>query len=91
VLATTLDPEGRRVVLTEERWEHIRRRHGEVTPHLAEVLRAIREPDRRATGRRPEREFYFLEWLGPGRWLRVVVHYEGREGEVRTAYPEDTP
>jgi hypothetical protein len=88
VLASTLDPDGRRVVLTEERWAHITRRHPEVSPYLGEVLRAIRDPDRQRGGRTSFEELYYLEWAGPARWLRVVVHYETGEGTVMTAFPE---
>jgi hypothetical protein len=51
MLAATRDPDGRRVVLTDDRWAHIEQRHPDVAPHLGEVMRAIREPDRRAEGR----------------------------------------
>jgi hypothetical protein len=67
MLAATRDPDGRRVVLTEERWSHIKLRHPEVSPHLAEVMRAVREPHRRASGREPFEEWFFLEWSGPAR------------------------
>jgi hypothetical protein len=85
----TRDPDGRRVVLTDDRWAHIKQRHPDVVPHLGEVMRAIREPDRRAEGRKHSEEWYF-EWSGPARWLRVVVHYEHGEGTVMTAFPESS-
>jgi len=91
VLATTIDPDGRRVVLSSERWSHIKRRHPEVAPHLGEIMRAIREPDRRGAGREPAEEWFFLEWSGPGPWLRVVVHFETGEGAVITAFPQESP
>lgn len=91
MLSTALDPDGRRVVLTEERWSHIKQRHPELTPHLGEVMRAVREPDRRAPGREPIEEWFFLHWAGPGHRLRVVVHFESTEGEIKTAFPESSP
>lgn len=91
MLATTLDPDGRRVVLTEERWAHIKRRHPEVTRHLGEVMRAVREPDRRRPGREPFEEWYFLEGVRPARGLQVVVHYEHSEGRVLTAFMRELP
>ena len=34
MLAATLDPDGRRVVLTEERWQHIKDRHPDTTKEV---------------------------------------------------------
>jgi hypothetical protein len=87
VLSTTFDPDGRRVVLTEERWAHIKRRHPELTGQLGEVMRAIREPDRRTDGREPFEEWFFLEGVRPAGWLQVVVHFDDSEGQVITAFP----
>lgn len=87
MLATTLDPDGRRVVLTEERWRHIKRRHPDISRCLGDIMRAIREPDRRASGKKPFEELFYLEGVGPARWLQVVVHYEECEGRVKTAFP----
>jgi hypothetical protein len=88
VLAATLDPDGRRVVLSEERSSHIKTRHPEMSPHLGEVMRAVREPDRRAVGHVAGEEWFLVEWSGPGRWLRVVVHFDSGEGTVITAFSE---
>jgi hypothetical protein len=88
MLAGVLDPDGRRVILTEERWAHIKLRHPEVSRHLGELLRALREPDERSLGREQSEELFHIEWSGPGRRLRVVVHYEDGEGYVITAFPE---
>jgi hypothetical protein len=90
MLALVLDPDGRRVILTEERWRHIKARHPEVSPRLGELLRAIRVPDRRGQGRYPFEEWFLVEWPGPAPWLRVVVHYEHGEGRVMTAFPESS-
>jgi hypothetical protein len=88
VLAATLDPDGRRVVLTAERWAHIKERHPEVSPHLGEVMRAVREPERRRRGPKPFEEWFFVEWAGPARRLQVVVHFKGELGHIWTAFPE---
>lgn len=87
----TLDPDGRRVVLTDERWAHIKRRHPEVTSHLGAVMRAVREPAHRRRDLGAGKESFLADWPGPGKWLRVVVHYDGDDGEVMTAYPESSP
>jgi hypothetical protein len=45
--AEARDPDGLRVVVPAELWEEkILRDHPELAPHLADVLRAIAEPDR---------------------------------------------
>jgi len=65
VLATTLDPDGRRVVLSEDAWRHIKRRHPDLTRRLRDVVAVVREPDRRMPGRE-DREEWFL--ASAGRW-----------------------
>lgn len=85
-LASAVDPDGRRVELTEERWRHILAGHPELAPHLASVTRAILEPDQRRAGREVGEEWFYLENAGPSRWLKVVVHYEGGRGRIVTAF-----
>ena len=86
LLASTLDPDGRRVELAEERWTHVVAGHPELGAHLAAVVRAVREPDRHMAGRRADEEWFYLEGAGPSRWLKVVVHYEGDRGRIVTAF-----
>jgi hypothetical protein len=86
VLLWTLDPDGRRVELTHERWRHIVAGHPELAPHIANVTRAVQEPDRRMSGQRDGEEWFYLEGAGPSRWLKVVVHYEGGLGRIVTAF-----
>jgi hypothetical protein len=76
------------VELTQERWEHIvdPRRHPELEPYRAQVLQALRAPDRRLPGRREGEEWFYLAGVGPSRWLKVVVAYEGGRGRVITAF-----
>ena len=68
MLASTRDPDGRRIVLT-----------------------AVHEPTVRQAGRFDGEVWYFLEDAGPFRWLKVVVHYEGGEGWIVTAFPRRSP
>lgn len=91
VLASVSDPEGRLVVLSEEGWTHITgvgraAGHPELAAHLVAVTRATETPDRRVRGRRPDEEWFYLADVGPSRWLKVVVAYEGTRGRVITAF-----
>jgi hypothetical protein len=92
VLATTLDPDGRPVDLTEDRWRHIvgeppsRAGHPELAAHLDAVMRAIQAPDHRRAGRRPGEEWFYLRGAGPSRFLKVVVAYDESRGRVITAF-----
>jgi hypothetical protein len=83
----TVDPDGRRVVLTDDRWEHILERHDDLVMHPNDILRAVRTPSRRMLGRRRNEEFFYGEGVGPSRWIKVVVHYERDRGWVVTAFP----
>jgi hypothetical protein len=87
VLATTIDPDGRRVILREERWRHIKDDHADLARHLRDIMAAVREPDLRMPGRVTGEEWYLVEGIGPARWLHVAVHYERDEGWIVTAFP----
>jgi len=82
----TVDPDGRVVVLTTRAWAHIMGEHEEVANCLEDILQAIETPSRRMPGRTSNEEWFFLADAGPTRWLHVVVHFEGEEGRVTTAF-----
>jgi hypothetical protein len=90
VLAVTLDPDGRRVVLDEQAWGHIRRRHPELASRMREIMATVRGPDFRFPGRDPH-EVWFYARSGERPWLKVVVHYEGGEGWIVTAFSPTRP
>ncbi len=86
VMATADDPDGRPVVLTVERWQHILDGHPDLAPFQALVLTAVRGPDYRRPGRWPDEEWFYLATARPSRWLKVVVVYEGERGRIVTAF-----
>ena len=91
MVSTTLDPDGRRVVLTEDGWSHIKRRHPVLASRLREIMAAVREPTRRSAGREDGEEWYFSDEVLTRLWVQVVVHYEGGEGWIVTAFPREPP
>jgi hypothetical protein len=84
-IATVIEPLGRPVTLTAERWSHITARHPELLPFRAEILSTVRRPTSRLPGRRPNEEWFYRR-AGPSLWLKVVLAYEGRSGQIRTAF-----
>lgn len=86
--AETRDPDGLRVVVPAALWqEKILRDHPELAPHLADVLRAIAEPDRVLPDPVYERRRrYHLRGAGPSRWLLVVVSYEQEPARLISAF-----
>jgi hypothetical protein len=86
--AEVIDPDGQRVELTAERWQHIIRPdgHPELTGFLAEVVRAVQFPDERRVAPRNNEQWFFMRNAGPSRWLQVVVAYEGDRGFIVTAF-----
>lgn len=90
-VSTTLDPDGRRVNLTRERWGHIVDRHPILAPWVRGVTVAVREPALHTPGRDETEEWYFSDDALPRRWIQVVVHYEGGEGWIVTAFPCHPP
>jgi hypothetical protein len=88
IIDRAIDPDGRVVVLTRERWGHILAGHPELAACRPLVMRAIGRPDHRAPDLLTTRERYFLRGVGPSRWLRVVVDFSEAEAEVVTAFAE---
>lgn len=89
VVAETIHPDGRRVVLTDQRWRHIVDEddgHPELADHQAQVMGAVHAPDERRPGRRSNEQWFFLRDAGPSRWLQVVVAFEDDRGWIVTAF-----
>ena len=82
------DPTGVRVVVPADLWrDKILRGHPELAPHLADVLRAVAEPDRVLPDPVYElRRRHYLRGAGPSRWLLVVVSYEQEPARVISAF-----
>jgi hypothetical protein len=82
------DPQGARVVMPAPIWRgKVLRDHPELATHLADVLRAVAEPDRVLPD--PifeERRRYYLRGAGPSRWLMVVVSYEQEPARIISAF-----
>jgi hypothetical protein len=81
------DPDGRRVALTFERWRHILDRHRELGRNPQAVLAAISHPEERLPGREPSEEWFYGRTTGRGRWIKVVVHFDGDRGLIVTEFP----
>jgi len=89
ILAEVVDIDGRRVELTDERWQHILVEsdgHPELAGYQAEVMRAVQAPDERRPGRQSNEQWFFLRNAGPSRWLQVVVAYDNGRGWIVTAF-----
>jgi hypothetical protein len=81
------DPKGRLIVLDEGRWDHIKRRHPEMTPFLREIMDTVRDPDQHFEAVEPGEDWYFRRDVGPSRWIRAVVGFaEAGMGRIRTAH-----
>lgn len=76
--------DGRIVVLTEARWDHIVDGHPELAEHRERVLAIVGDPSATVVGR-PE-ETWFYGRGGPSRFLKVVVHWAGDRGAIVTAF-----
>lgn len=82
------DPAGARVVVPGELWrDKILRDHPELASHLADVLRAIAEPDEIFNDPvYARRRRHYLRGAGPSRWLLVVLSYEQEPARVISAF-----
>jgi len=86
VIAETIDPDGRPVVLDPDGWDHILHEHRELAPYREEIMATVSAPDDRRPDPRPGRERYYQRDVGPSRWLFVVVHFNEMPARIVTAY-----
>jgi hypothetical protein len=86
IRAAVDDPNGRKVELTDERWDHIVVGHPDIRELDQKVLQAVQSPDRHMPGRLANEEWYYVKTDTPSNWLKVVVAYAEGRGHIVTAY-----
>ena len=93
---TVTDRDGRKIYLTEERWEHIEIRHEELIGRREDVLNSLRFGRRRQERRDPQR----FRYRHPSNSITVIVVFgftqldDGTEvanNFVTTAWGETAP
>ncbi len=89
-LASTVDPTGRRVALTDDAWRRITDDHPPLEDHLNDVMRAVARPGFVTPDPDTGRQRFWRHSLGPGRWLVVVVDLEPEPATVVRAFPDRT-
>lgn len=81
------DPQGRDVLLSPERWQHIISAHPEIEIYAKEIRRAVESPTTVLAGREPDEEWLYLEGAGPSRWLKVIVVFDSKDrGRIITSF-----
>jgi hypothetical protein len=88
---STLDPDGRLVILDERTIGHLQSRRPQMARHAAAILDAVSLPDHREEDPSPGRERFYRRDLDPQRWLRVVVDFNESPAFVVTAFIQDHP
>lgn len=83
------DREGREIYLTEEQWEHIISRHGELRNHLENVLNTVRQGKRKQQPHDPQAYVYrsacdTLRSPFNGIMVAVVFRFEPSNGQANT-------
>ncbi|MEX2447783.1 MAG: hypothetical protein WD404_03455 [Solirubrobacterales bacterium] len=79
--------QGREVLLSPERWQHIVSGHPEIEVYEEEVRRAVQAPSAVLAGRESDEEWLYLEGAGPSRWLKVVVVFDSEDrGRIITSF-----
>jgi len=87
VLAATVDPAGRTVVLFVRIWNtKLVPARPELEPFRDDVLTTVASPDHQAPDPRGDRLRYYRRHVGPSRWLVVVVSYEQEPARIITAF-----
>ena len=85
---STRDPDGRTVVLADERWDHVILGHPYIGVSPEDVIDAVAWPDAHLAGPRFGEERFYRAEPGPSAWMRVVVHYADGQGLILTAFPQ---
>jgi hypothetical protein len=86
------DREGREIYLTEERWNHIISRHGELRDHLDDVLDTVRRGRRQQQPHDPQTYVYRFscEMLPPPfNGILVVVTFRFEQQEHSEIHPNN--
>jgi len=83
------DSDGREIYLTEEQWEHITSRHGELKNHLEDILNTVRRGKRRQQPQDPQAFVYRLrcDKLRPpfnGILVVVAFRFESQDNNGNT-------
>lgn len=86
---TTRDRRGRVVTLDEERMRHIEKHHPNLTARELAIETAVEIAETRQRGNYEGAEKLYAPDLGPARFLAVVVEYDGLQGRVITAHPDN--
>jgi len=82
-------PDGRPVELTFGAWDHVRKRHPEITDSLLDIVLTIEHPIYREPDIQPGRERLFGRG-GPNDWIRVVLEFCADFDRVITVFPQST-
>ncbi len=84
------DKSGRKIHLSNERWNHINQEHPEVAPYLEEIKETLKNPVKLSHYEFDEKVRYyykyFKERISKERYLLVIVKYLNNHGFIITAY-----
>ncbi len=87
------DRYGNKIYLTDERWKHIIKRHPQLKPYRAEVLRTVRIGKRTQDDLHPEKFYYNYPFqaLPSFQEIEVIVIFGWKNNQpnnfIVTAYP----
>ena len=85
-ISEVVDKTGRKIILTKERWEHIRKDHPGV--ELEEIEKTLLQPIK--IMKITDDKYYYFHYCKhknlPKKFLRVIVKYKNNQWLVMTAY-----
>jgi len=77
-------PDGRRVILTDDYWQHIKFRHPEIEDDQDSLIRTVEKPDETFQDNRGG--VHALKRLDKSHFIVVIYEFENDIGFIRTAY-----
>jgi hypothetical protein len=90
IIFEVTDRNGKRVHLSDERWQHINYEHPEVGARLEEIVETLKQP-MHITRRKGNVTCYYRHQKGRQGHLLVIVKYLNSHGFIITAYYTKLP
>ena len=84
----TIDKTGKKVILTKERWSHIRQKHG-LVESPEEIQQTLTNPIKTFFIEEKNKTYfynYFKHKKHKSKFLKVVVKYLNDQGYIKSAY-----
>jgi len=90
ILFEVKDKTGRKLRMTDYNWNHIVKRHPEISSHKEKVIETLEKPDKiTASSKDEETKYYYKHYKNlpsPYKFMRVIAKYLNGEGFIISSH-----